>query len=345
MTGNPLLSVVICTPDDYETIRITMRHLRAQTARASVELVIVGPSEQSIRPAPEDVEGFHSYQLIALGTITSIGRANAAGVRRARAPLVALAEDHCFPEPGWAAALIAAHQSPWAVVAPVFRNANPGTIVSWCDFTIGYGPWMDPAPAQCMPFLPGHNSCYKRTVLLEYGDRLEDMMEAETVLHFDLAQRGFQLRMEPQARTAHTNFALLSSWLPVQFYAGRVFGATRAANWPARKRLVFFAASPLIPIVRLVRCLREMAKPGRSGGRIAPMLPVLALGLALDGLGQMAGYLFGLGDAVASVARYEFHRFDHITAADRAQLGVSQTPRKNVLTSAASSSGSSAAAK
>ena len=344
MSG-PLLSVVLATPDNYETIRVTMRHLRAQTARASIELVIIGPSEQAIQPPAEDVQGFHSHQLIALGPITSIGRANAAGVRNARSPLVALAEDHCFPEPAWADALIRSHQGPWAVVGPVVRNANPGTIVSWCDFVIGYGRWMDPAHAQCMPFLPGHNSCYKRSLLLEYGAQLEDLMDAETVLHLDLARRGHQLRMEPEARTAHTNFALLSSWLPVQFYNGRVFGGSRAAAWPIAKRLLYFAASPLIPAVRLYRCLRELAKPARHSRRIPGMLPLLTLGLALDGLGQMLGYLFGVGGAVARAAAYEFHRFEHITAADRAHLGLSQTPEKNWRISAASSSGSSAAAK
>jgi hypothetical protein len=349
MPTDAALSVVIATPDNYETIRLTMRHLEAQTARHLIEIVVVGPAEQSIRPPAEDLQGFHSHQLIAIGTVTSIGRANAAGVRHARAPLVALAEDHCFPEPGWAQALINAHQGPWAVVGPVVRNANPATTVSWCDFVIGYGPWMypwpDPSEAQCMPFLPGHNSCYKRSVLLEYGDQLEDMLDSETVLHLDLARRGHQLRIEPEARAAHTNFAILSSFLPVQFYGGRVFGATRSAAWPLARRLLYCVASPLIPAVRLWRCVRELARPGRPLKLAPRILPLLSLGLALDGLGQMAGYLFGVGDAIGRVAHYEFHRFNHIPAADRAHLGLCHTPRKKSPMSAASSSGSSAAAK
>ena len=76
-----------------------------------------------------------------------------------------------FPEAGWAAALIAAHEGPWAVVGPAIRNANPATVVSWCDFVVGYGPWMDPVEAGPAPFLPGHNSCYKKAILLEYGTR------------------------------------------------------------------------------------------------------------------------------------------------------------------------------
>ena len=43
---------------------------------------------------------------------------------RAR-PWWSLCEDHCFPADGWAEALVAAHQGPWAAVGPAFLNANP----------------------------------------------------------------------------------------------------------------------------------------------------------------------------------------------------------------------------
>ena len=42
--GSPEMSVVIVTPDRYETIRKTMDHLRVQTARHRLEIVIVAPS-------------------------------------------------------------------------------------------------------------------------------------------------------------------------------------------------------------------------------------------------------------------------------------------------------------
>jgi hypothetical protein len=317
MNADPALSVVIATPDSYETIRLTMRYLRAQSAQERVEVLLVGPSEEAIRAPESDVAGFWGHQRIAVGPVTSISRANAAGVRHARAPLVAFAEDHCFPEPSWAAALIAAHDAPWAVVGPAIRNANPSTVVSWCDFVVGYGPWMDPVTPGPAPFLPGHNSCYKRSILLEYGDRLEEMMEAESILHFDLTRRGYQLGVEPAARAAHVNFALATSWLPVMFYQGRVFGASRARPWGMARRLLYVAASPLIPVVRLSRCLREMARPGRPKPSILRLLPMLSLGLAIDGIGQMVGYLVGHGNAVERVARYEFHRFSHVPEADR----------------------------
>jgi hypothetical protein len=320
MTDKPDLSVILATPDTYGTIRLTMRHLLAQTKRRDIEIVIVGPTEEAIRPPEGELRGFWGYQTVATGAVTSIARANAAGVRRARAPIVALAEDHSFPEPDWAEWLVAAHRGPWAVVGPAMRNANPATMVSWSDFLIGYGPWMYPAVSGPAAFLPGHNSSYKTWVLLSYGDRLEDMMEAETVLHLELGRRGHGLYLEARARTAHTNFALASSWLPVQFYAGRVFAGSRAAQWKPGKRLLYFAASPLIPAVRLWRCLRELARPGRPLGLFPRMLPFLCIGLVLDGAGQMLGYLLGAGEAIGRVGGYEFHRMRHVPDADSRML-------------------------
>jgi len=309
----PALSVVLAAPHAWQAIELTLRYLRVQTVWREIELILVGPS----RAGAPVLDGCWGLQVLETGGACSIGDANALGIAAARAEIVALAEDHCFPSPDWAEALIAAHQSNHAVVGPVVRNANPATSISWCDFVIGYGFWMEPSLAGPRPFLPGHNSCYKKNILLGYGDRLPEMMESETVLHFDLAARGHSLYLEPKARVAHTNFALVRSWFPVQYHAGRVFGSARAAAWPLAKRLFYGAASPLIPLVRLARCLRELSGPGRPAQLIPRLFVPLLVGLVLDGVGQMAGYLFGAGDAVRNVAFYEFNRFDHVPESDR----------------------------
>lgn len=311
MSG-PALSVVLATPGSWKSIELTLCYLRAQTMWAAIEVILVGPSQ----PTVPRLDGCWGHQVLKMST-GSIGHANAAGIAAARAEIVALAEDHCFPDRDWAEALVSAHRSKHAVVGPVVRNANPATSISWCDFVIGYGFWMEPSEAGARPFLPGHNSCYKKRVLLEYGERLPSMMESETVLHFDLAARGHSLYLEPKARVAHTNFALMRSWFPVQFYAGRVFGAARASAWPLPKRLFYGVASPLIPWVRMARCLKELRRPGRPAQLIPRLFFPLLAGLALDGFGQMMGYVFGVGNAARRVSEYEFNRFDHVPASDR----------------------------
>lgn len=318
----PAMSVILACTDHYASIRLTVQHLRAQTMQHELELVIVAPSVKTLNLDENDLADFWGYQVIEYPPMLSIARANAAGVRRARAGIVALAEDHCFPQAQWAAALIERHREPWAAVGPVILNANPTSIVSWCDYLIGYGFWAEPMPAGEAAILPGHNSSYKRCVLLGYGDALEDMLESETVLHFDLRRKGQRLFLEPAARSAHLNIALLASWLPIQFHNGRVFGGSRARDWPLGKRLFYAAAAPLIPLVRLWRIARELLKPGRPHRLLAPLLPPLFVGLAYDGLGQMMGYLAGAGRSGDKLTRYEFRRIDHVTNKDRAALGL-----------------------
>ena len=317
--------MVLATPGEYQAIRRTVSHLLAQTAVGRLELIIVARSRAELcLPASDEARlrgVLARLDVVELEDVPSVGRANAAGVRRASSPLVALAEDHCFPEPDWAERLILAHDGPWSAVGPAVRNANPGSAVSWADLFIGYGPWLHPQAAREAEFLPGHNTSYKREVLLGLGDRLEQLLEAETVLHWELRAGGQRLYLESAARVAHTNFSLWRSWLPVQYLAGRVFAGARVRAMPWWRRAVFATGSPLIPWLRLWRIWRTARSP-ELRPYFGRCLHALVIGLLLDGVGQLTGYLAGTGRALDRVARFEFHRFRHIRAQDRREWAL-----------------------
>jgi GT2 family glycosyltransferase len=304
------LSVILTTPDCYDTIRKTIACLRAQTARDRLEIVIVAPAGRELKLCESELKSFANFHVVEVKAIESIGAANAAGVRDASAPLVAFGEDHAFPDPEWAEALIAAHKQNWVAVGPAVRNANPGSLISWADFLIAYGPWMECVAGGVAEHLPGHNSSYKRSVLIEYGSRLETMLEAESVLHWDLNNRGYQLYLEPRAKISHLNFGTLSSWLPAQFHSGRMFATIRSRNWCRAKRLFYTCSAPMIPAIRLYRILRQSYRL-RSNLRPA-ILPVLILGLTVSALGEMLGYASGEGNSRKALTHLEFHRIRHI---------------------------------
>jgi len=314
----PAMSIVLATSGDLSEIAATVHHLSRQTIVGSLELILVARATRALQAQEQAFRSFWGHRVIAVGPKVSVGAANAAGVRAARGAVVALAEDHCFPEPGWAKALLDGHDAPEvAAVGPVMRNANPGTLVSWCDFLIGYGPWLAPGVAGDYPFLPGHNSSYRRDVLLELNGRLEELMAVETVLHMHLRERGYRLVLAPGARAAHTNFALLRSWIPVQYHCGRAFAAERARSWRTAKRLLFALGSPLIPWVRLTRALRQLRSAETPRPSVSRVVPLLLLGLTLDGFGQLVGCLIGEGGSPQRLARYEFRRVDHVPERDR----------------------------
>lgn len=309
----PDLSVILITPDSYDTIRRAVHCIRTQNIKDRIELVIVAPSAQALQADPTELRDFLLYRIVEIGKIRSIGSAYAAGIRQASAPVVALGEDHSYPQKGWAEALLSAHRQSWAAVGPVVDNANPKSAVSWADFLMGYSPWMRITSRDPVSFLPGHNSSYKRSILLSYGEKLEDMMEAECLMHWDLSAKGHQFCMEPSAVTFHTNFALASSFVKASYYSGRQFSASRAEiqSWPLRRKLFYTAASPLIPPVRFWRILRDMKRLNDVQIPIVATFAALILGLLADGVGQFIGYTFGAGNATSKLVDLEFHRDQH----------------------------------
>jgi len=233
--GAPEISFVLLT-DTYATIRNVLSHLRRQSARDRLELVIVTPSREELELEDGVCSGLHSVQIVE-SELESIPRARATGIQAARAPIVVLGETHCYPEPEYAEALIEAHRGPWAVVGPAMLNANPESLLSWAGIFLDYGPWVECKERGPMADVPSHNGSYKRSVLLEYGPRLEEMLESDTVLNADLLSKGNALYLESRARTSHLNVSQFDVWIAERLLAGRAFAASRARIWPRGRRL------------------------------------------------------------------------------------------------------------
>lgn len=318
--STPLLSVVLVTPDTFENQRVTLRHLRAQSIHDRIEIVLVGPSA-ALDIEEAAIEGFSAYRVVEIGVLRSNAHGLAAGAGAASAPVVVFGEDHCFPAPGWAEALVAAHAEGHAVVGPVFRLANPESAVSCADFMMTYGPWLDPLPAGERDHLPGHNSAYKRDLLIAYGDRLESMLEAESVLHWDLKSKGHTLFLEPAAVVYHFNFSRFGPLVTTHFHLSRAFAAHRfeGSGLSAVRRIGYALGTPLLPAVRLRRALLDMRRlPDDQKPRGAVGMLVAALGASA--LGEAIGYTLGPGTAARRVSEYEYHRERHMTESDRELL-------------------------
>ena len=317
--GLPAMSIVIVT-DAFDTIRKTVAHLRAQTVRDRLELVIVTQAGVELPLGGSELGGFHGVSVITVEDIQSLSWARAPGIRAAAAPVVALAESHCFPDPAWAEALLDAHRGPWAAVGPALYNANPATSVSWVNLLMDYGPWLGPTDGGEIDDLPGHNSSYKTDVLLAYGSKLETMLEAETMMHLDLRANGHRLFQEPAARAYHLNVTKASSWLGERFQTGRRFAAARSYGWSPLRRAAYSGGSPLIPLVRLPRLLRDRRRSDAREHLPPRAFPALLLALVVSAAGELVGYAFGSGDSMFALARIELHKERHVDEREREAL-------------------------
>ena len=306
----PDLSVILASHGPYHVVADVLASLRDQSVADRVELVLATTDDSWLETIPEQATtGLAGVRYVTAGGAESPGALRAAAVHASASGVVVICEDHVAYDARWAEALIARHREPWAAVGPAFRSGNPDSLVGWADFVVSYGPWIEPVAEGRVTLLPGHNSSYKRERLLEYGDRLAGFLDAETTLFWDLDARGYGLYLEPAARVDHVNFSRLRVWLEVQYHAGRIFAAHRARHgrWSGARRAAYTLAAPLIPLVRLARCVGHVR---RANAAPALVLAPVALGLIVDGVGQFLGY--ATGETGTSPEDFAWHEFDRV---------------------------------
>jgi hypothetical protein len=330
MTLTPAISIVVVTAGRFRNLRRTVAHLRAQTIAARIELLVVAADPACLADAHlHELLGFAAVQRVFTATpITNVDHASAHGVHAATAPIVALIEDHAYPEPAWSERIVEAHLGPWAVVGGAMINANPDSSPwSWTNLLIAYGPSTDPTVSGEVDALPGHNIAFKTESLRAYGDGLAARLGRAGGLLDSLRDRGGRFYRQASARLAHANPSRLAPTIQLRFCAGRLYGHLRARdnNWTPLHRIVYVAGGLLIPFLRIGRFRQEFftALPPnsqRASIHRASVLPALWFGLLLDALGQMAGYALGPGRAADVLAVFEMDRMQHLTPADRRLL-------------------------
>ena len=319
---SPRLTVVTVSPEGWKNVRDVLAALRAQTVRGALEVLLVVPRRNGL-PVPEaETTGFAAFRVVECGPIRSTGAAIAAGVRAASAPYVAYAEEHSVWDARWAEMLLDAHSRGYAAVSGAIGNANPRTRTSWACLYSDFGPWVAPGREGERETLPSHHTSYETDVLLGYGSRLDGMLECEGVLQGDLRRRGRRLHFRTDAVSAHWNISRPASFLQAGFLGGRIYGAARArdARWSWPRRLFFAAASPLVPFLlarRRAAFLRNTASQERPAG----LLPFLLIHGFAHVAGEVAGVLFGAGDAPRQRSLIELRRHRYLTPDESGAIG------------------------
>ena len=299
----PLISVVALAPYGLDELKDTLRALQEQTIVSQLE-VIIGLREEDRSGRPEGVEMFNSFRTFVDSPMDVSGPAKARAAHMATSPIVAFVEDHCFPEPAWAEALVKAHRGPWGAVAPTVGPANPTSVIAQASFANSFGAWSSERRGECSN-LPTHNTSYKKRVLLDYGEELPELLEMEAAaLAPDLIHRGFRIYQEPSAKVHHMNVETVSAFLMEQFLGGRHYGALRCKSWSSSRKLVYSLGGWLIPFVKLFRMLSQ-AEQFKS----RRMLGIVILGLFTCAAGEVAGYLLGLGKTEEERFELEYRRW------------------------------------
>lgn len=251
-----------------------------------------------------------SVRLHRVPPDTVFSAARTTGVHLARAPYVGFLEEHCRARPGWIAALLRAHQGPWAAVGGEVHHGNPGFGISRLIGIMNYYPWLAPATSGERDMLPGHNSSFRREVLLSYGDDLERLLRADVSLFQQLVADGHRLYLEADAKFEHFNETCLRSIVKGYFFWHRGYGVERARvhRWSLARRAFYVTATPLIPFYFVAKLLTRLSKvrPDLVAETLMGTPKILVAQLA-SASGQALGLVFGPGDTEARFSDYELN--------------------------------------
>lgn len=294
MPGSPSLSVVVFFGQRRWRALRCLEALAHQT-NAPPEMEVIGVDLFPAAGRP-DVPGLARFRYLPCADADSIPDAKARGARLATGEIVAFLEDHCVPEPGWAAALIEAFDSDPGIAAAAyaFRNLNPVNYVSRSFLVLAYGPWLAPVEAGEISAPSWMNVAYRATVLEPHLEDLHTDLACELLFVRALREQGHRF-WQSRAEVAHLNHPSLVGCCRDSAVWQRLFAAARVRRerWSRARRLIYVCGSPLTgPVIawRLGRRLWGRPALRWSFVRSLPLiLAVYSYGASHEALGYLAG--------------------------------------------------------
>jgi hypothetical protein len=180
---------------------------------------------------------------------------------------------------------------------------------------LDYGEFMDGLPAREVFHTPTHNPAFKRSLLLDYGDRLETALSGGYEISVDWRAQGHRFYFEPAAKIAHANVSLPGHWLRQRYLAGLVHASERSQAWSPVRRIAYACGSPLIPVVVLSR-IAPAVRVARHRGGLPPLtLPVLLASAVTAAVGEAVGYVRGARPVdKRRLDEYEVHKQRYVRA-------------------------------
>lgn len=284
---------MIATTEPWPELQPTLRSLDDQVAALGGELIVAdgdgagGPEAPTRSPLQRVVRpGASVFELRAAGAATAQGR------------VVAVTEDHCLAEPGWAAGHVDAHRRrpDAAAIAGAITNGSRARLVHWASYLLTFAEFAPPlrdTHGSRVP--PPANVSYKREVLEEPVLRVAGM---ELELIGRLVREG-RVDLVNGITMAHVQPYSLRAAVAAHFHNGRATFGLEGDSVP-RGRALARELARRAPLPRALVAETRVAMAGkRLGRRARASLPLVLLLALAHTAGECAGLLAGPGRSPA----------------------------------------------
>jgi glycosyltransferase involved in cell wall biosynthesis len=293
--GTPRLSVVIASVNGMPYLG---RCLEALGRRCpETEVIVADWTDDQTRRRVR--QSWPAARLLSFDEPMAVPELRAAGILAARAPYVALIEDHCVVSEDWGKRLLDAHERGYSVVGGPVRNGATARIRDWAAFLCEYSEHMEPASSGEVGDLVGMNVSYDRRAL----EAIEDLVREgrwESWLHPRLRTRGFVFYRDDQAVIHHVKDFGIREFLSQRYHYARSHAGMRNAELGWR-RLIYVGGSPLLVPLLYYRIARNVWRRRSPIKEFALATPLILLYLSIWMSGEVVGHTFGGGRSLLRV--------------------------------------------
>jgi glycosyltransferase involved in cell wall biosynthesis len=298
--STPRVSLILCAYKDEATIGEALRRFSRQTY-PDFEIVVVDSSPgDGVEKIVED--GFPEVVYQHWPSRLFPNDAHAIGVDKSSGELLVFSDPGIYAPAGWLDIMVEA----WSRVHGPVGGSIDCYGNRWLDLGIHLGKFDPVLPGGSLRptgIAPTSVLLCERRVFLEAGGFVPGWWLADTLLNWQLLDRGYSLYIAPEAVVEHHHRTTISDYLGERLKRGREFGLLRASReaWTVWQRLVMAALS--VSFLRLVPLLgRTVANAWKAPRRWSYLsaLPIAAMGHAVWLLGETWAYL---GSAVTGTER------------------------------------------
>jgi glycosyltransferase involved in cell wall biosynthesis len=293
--SSPALSVVIASVNGLPYLERCLESLERQAP--DTEVIVADWTDGDTRRQVS--ERWPAVRLLSFEEPMAVPELRAAGIAAARAPYVAVIEDHCVVRDGWAARIRAAHRRGYPVVGGAVRNGATRRLRDWAAFFCEYSEHMDPLPEGPTRSLTGMNVSYDRRAIETMAPLLAEG-RWETWLHPHLLDRGIVLYADGDMALDHVKDFDFREFVSQRYHYSRSHAGMRnqELGW---KRLLYVLGSPALVPLLYIRIARNVFRKRRHRARFLAATPLVLVYVAVWSFGEAVGYAVGGGRSLLRV--------------------------------------------
>ncbi len=294
----PEVTFVVPAVNLYSDLQKTVRALLSEGQAHRLEICVV--SRLGAAFAARAQAEFPSIRLLEVSADTPIPQMRARAFEAARAPVIAVIEDHVQVPPGWVSRVLQSVVVDGDVVAGPVRNVATSTLVDRAAFLCEYSHCLPPVPSGQSDWLPGNSVAYRADVLREHAHTVA-AGGWENELHAAIAAAGRKLWFVSELEVGHDKHYSVGEYFSQRYLYARSYAGNRVRARGVLHKLVYASASALLPAMLLARISSRVWRRPEHRSTLVASLPLLVLFVLAWGAGECVGYLLGPGNALARV--------------------------------------------